>query len=103
MSTPGSFPGPGADLDFLADRINTLRQLLTDEDPMMVDQRKNIAALLDYYTRGGKFPEPGQTLWVVNGNLQTEEPSYAASPVVWMEKVQGHRDFGGRQIRGWRR
>ena len=67
-------------------KLRHLREELEDESLQF--QRKNIEFLIHYYENGGKFPAPGQTIWLLDGKVVDKRPEKVPKgSAMWSEEV----------------
>jgi hypothetical protein len=67
-------------------KVRYLRKALEDESLQF--QRKNIEFLIHYYENGGELPPPGQTMWLLDGEVIDKMPEgIPKGSALWAEVV----------------
>ncbi|OAA60455.1 hypothetical protein SPI_05579 [Niveomyces insectorum RCEF 264] len=67
-------------------KLARLRKTLDEDATAARVQRKNIEFLIRYYENGGRVPQPGETIWLVDGRIVPERPkAYVPGAQVWPE------------------
>ena len=80
--------------DLVTLKLHFLRQLLEDNSYEVQRHRENILFLIHYYENGGAPPPRGQTMWLVDGKIVDQMPTWAKGSAIWPEEGPFRQQLG---------